>query len=586
MTLPLFAAVIGAVGVTTPTAGAAAPAGWYVATVPGTGLDDVLLGSTCANALQCWAVGVSIQFNGSGGYSPLAETWNGSTWTRVASPLPANEGGGLFGVSCVNGSDCWAVGTALDESGGNPTATLAEHWDGSAWSTVPSPTPTGNGVTGAILQSVSCTSSSSCVAVGYSTDSNGENLNALAEQWDGTAWSILPGAATGQTFDQLVTVQCLAADDCWAVGDAGPAQQNPNFLPIFPSAAGDQGLIEHWDGTAWSVAPSVTEPSPTGGYLNGLECVDATDCWASGATTDSTGMASGILMQHWDGSSWTDVSASVPEPNPGTGAILSSISCVSSAQCWAVGSSGTFGGGGGSNFRPQSFIENWNGSSWSIAPSPNVTVISFLNSVSCVQAVGCVAVGSSVTQGSGNDPGLRPFVEQMAFPPASSQGIVLASWDGGVFDYGTAQFAGSMAGRHLNAPVVGIAETSDGAGYWLVASDGGVFNFGTTPFFGSMGGQHLNRPIVGIAATPDGRGYWLVANDGGVFSFGSSALRRLHGRPTPQRARCRHGRLVRRRGLLARRIGRRNLQLRGHAPTGRPAVCTSTLPWSARGDAR
>ncbi len=518
--------MFGAVGVMTPAAGGAAPAGWYVATVPGTGLDDVVLGSNCANALQCWAVGITIQFNGSGGFTPLAEAWNGSTWTLAAPPpLPANDGGGLFGVSCLSGSDCWAVGAVIEQAGGNgnPTGTLAEHWDGSAWSIVPSPTPTGNGAAGAILQSVSCTSSSSCVAVGSSTDGNGQNLNALVEQWNGTAWSIVPGAATGQAFDQLVTVRCLVTDDCWAVGNAGPTQQNSNFLPIFPGAApGDQGLIEHWDGSSWSVLPSVTQPSPSGGYLSGLECADATDCWASGAATDSSGSASGILMQHWDGSSWTDISSSVPEPNPATGAILSSISCVGTAQCWAVGSSGTFGGGGGSNFRPQSFIENWNGSSWSIAPSPNVTAVSFLNSISCVQAVGCVSVGSSVTQGMGSDPGLRPLVEQIAFPPASSQGIVLASWDGGVFDYGTAQFAGSMAGQHLNAPVVGIAETSDGRGYWLVASDGGVFNFGTAPFFGSMGGRHLNQPIVGIAAAPDGRGYWLVASDGGVFNFGSA----------------------------------------------------------------
>ena len=527
MALPFLAAIFGAAGVVSPTAAGAAPVGWYVATVPGTGLDDILLGSACGNALQCWAVGISINFAGSGGFTPLAETWNGSSWTLAAQPpLPANHGGGLFDVACVNGSDCWAVGSVLSQSAGNgnPMATLAEHWDGSHWSMVQSPTPTGNAVTGAILRSVSCTSSSNCVAVGYSTDSNGENLNALVEQWNGTAWSIVPGAATGQAFDELVTVRCLAADDCWAVGDAGPAQQNPNFLPIFPSAAGGQGVIEHWDGTSWSVVPSVTEPSPSGGYLSGLECVDATDCWASGSTTDSSGTASGILMQHWDGSSWTDLSTSVPEPTGATGAILSSISCVSSAQCWAVGASGPFGGSGGNNFRPQTFIENWNGSSWSIAPSPNVTTLSFLNSLTCIQAVGCVAVGSSVTQGSGNDPGLRPFVEQLTFPPASSQGIVLSSWDGGVFNYGTAQFAGSMAGRHLNAPVVGIAETPDGRGYWLVASDGGVFTFGTAHFYGSMGGSHLNRPIVGIAAAPDGRGYWLVASDGGVFNFGSAGF--------------------------------------------------------------
>ncbi len=524
---PLIAGILGAAGVVTQKSSGATPSGWYAATVPGTGADDVLLGSTCANAVQCWAVGVSIGF-GAGTYAPVVETWNGASWTLAAQPpLPPGDGGGFFDLSCVNGSDCWAVGTVLNEAGGNgnPIGTLIENWNGANWSIVPSPNPTGAGVVGAILQSVSCTSSSNCVAVGYATDGNGENLNDVIEQWNGTAWTIYPGGATGQPYDQLTNVQCLAADDCWAVGNAGPTQQNPNFLPIFPgNAPGDQGLIEHWDGTAWSVVPSVAEPGPNGGYLNGLSCVDADDCWASGATTDDTGAASGILMQHWDGSSWTDMSATVPAPNASAGAIVSSISCLSAAQCWAVGASGSFGGGGGGNFQPKSFIENWNGSSWSIDPSPDVAALSFLNAISCVPAVGCLAGGSSATEVQQNDPGLRAFVEQMTFPPASSQGIVLAAKDGGVFNYGTGQFVGSMAGRHLNAPVVGIAETPDGGGYWLVASDGGVFNFGDASFYGSMGGAHLNRPVVGIAATPDGRGYWLVASDGGVFNFGDASF--------------------------------------------------------------
>ena len=51
-----------------------------------------------------------------------------------------------------------------------------------------------------------------------------------------------------------------------------------------------------------------------------------------------------------------------------------------------------------------------------------------------------------------------------------------------------------MGGTPLNAPVVGIAATTDGGGYWLVAADGGVFNFGDAGFFGSMGGQPLASP--------------------------------------------------------------------------------------------
>jgi len=485
--------------------------------------------------VQCLAVGITItinNLNSNGTDTPLVEIWNGSSWTLGAQPpLPSAAGGGLFDVSCVSGSDCWAVGAVVGVGGdGNPSAALIESWNGVSWSMVPSPAPTGPGVVGALLQGVSCASASSCVAVGYSTDDTGANLHSVIEQWNGSAWSLVPAADTGQAFDELNKVQCLAADDCWAVGNAGPTQQNPNFLPIYPGAVGDQGLIEHWDGSSWSLIPSVTEPSPDGGYLNGIACIDADDCWASGATTEATGMSSGALLQRWNGASWTDVSSSVPDSSMPS--MLSSISCVSAVQCWAVGELGPTGGGGGSNFRPQALIESWNGSSWSVEPSPNVAALSFLNSVSCVRAVACLAAGSSATQPQGNDPGLRALVEQLTFPPASSQGLVLSARDGGVFTYGTAQFAGSMGGQRLNAPVVGVAATPDGGGYWLVAADGGVFNFGDARFYGSMGGQHLNAPIVGMASTPDGQGYWLVAADGGIFNFGDAEFAgSMGGRP-------------------------------------------------------
>ncbi|MDA8279290.1 MAG: hypothetical protein M0Z63_02510, partial [Actinomycetota bacterium] len=80
-----------------------------------------------------------------------------------------------------------------------------------------------------------------------------------------------------------------------------------------------------------------------------------------------------------------------------------------------------------------------------------------------------------------------------------------------------------MAATHLNSPVVGIAPTPDGGGYWLVGADGGVFSFGDASYAGSMAATHLNSPVVGIAPTPDGGGYWLVGADGGVFSFGDAS---------------------------------------------------------------
>ena len=81
-----------------------------------------------------------------------------------------------------------------------------------------------------------------------------------------------------------------------------------------------------------------------------------------------------------------------------------------------------------------------------------------------------------------------------------------------------------MGGKHLNQPVVGIAETPDGRGYWEVAADGGVFAFGDAVFQGSMGGQPLNAPVVGISTDPTTMGYRMLAADGGVFCFDAPFL--------------------------------------------------------------
>ena len=96
--------------------------------------------------------------------------------------------------------------------------------------------------------------------------------------------------------------------------------------------------------------------------------------------------------------------------------------------------------------------------------------------------------------------------------------------DGGVFSFGDAQFYGSTGNLHLNKPIVGMAATADGKGYWLVASDGGIFSYGDATFYGSTGSMVLNKPIVGMAATADGKGYWLVASDGGIFSYGDATF--------------------------------------------------------------
>jgi hypothetical protein len=131
----------------------------------------------------------------------------------------------------------------------------------------------------------------------------------------------------------------------------------------------------------------------------------------------------------------------------------------------------------------------------------------------------------SVTVSAGAGPaGLTAPIVGMAATPDGG-GYWIADAHGDVKPLGDAVFFGSMAGQALDQPIAHIVATADGAGYWLVAADGGTFAFGDAHFYGSMGGAHLDAPVVDMAPTGDGGGYWLVASDGGIFAFGDAAFR-------------------------------------------------------------
>ncbi|MDQ1439335.1 MAG: hypothetical protein QOK43_2964 [Acidimicrobiaceae bacterium] len=122
-------------------------------------------------------------------------------------------------------------------------------------------------------------------------------------------------------------------------------------------------------------------------------------------------------------------------------------------------------------------------------------------------------------------PRIRQQVQHIVMSAhGATPGYWVATRDGGVLAFGSAGYLGSMAGKRLNAPIVGMAATRTGRGYWLLGGDGGIFSFGDAAFYGSTGGMHLNAPVIGMAATPSGRGYWLVAGDGGIFSYGDAAF--------------------------------------------------------------
>jgi hypothetical protein len=132
-----------------------------------------------------------------------------------------------------------------------------------------------------------------------------------------------------------------------------------------------------------------------------------------------------------------------------------------------------------------------------------------------VVAVSAKHLGSTV--------GLRlnaPIVDLASTP--TGDGYWQLGYDGGLYSFGDARFYGSTGGLPLRSPVIGIASTRDGHGYWLVAADGGVFTYGDAPFFGSTGDVRLRRPIVALAPSPSGNGYFLFADDGGVFTYGDA----------------------------------------------------------------
>ena len=167
----------------------------------------------------------------------------------------------------------------------------------------------------------------------------------------------------------------------------------------------------------------------------------------------------------------------------------------------------------------------------------------FASSTGSVAADGsAVTAGDAYTIGhtglSGSNPISAPVVGMAALPGGG--GYYLATASGSVYNFGAAPshgdtytygITGLSGAKPLNAPIVAMATTPHGNGYWLVAADGGVFNFGSAKFYGStytygitgLGGKRpLNAPIVAMVPTPDGKGYWLIAKDGGVFDFGDA----------------------------------------------------------------
>jgi hypothetical protein len=269
----------------------------------------------------CITVGAYTQA-GTGNGATLAERWTGGHW--VIQPMPATAGGTdgnaiLSGIDCLKTNDCTAVGTDGFANSGQ-SAGLVEQWNGSTWAVVPSPTLPGFNWT--ILNSVSCSSRTACVAVGSTLDLTSNNQTALAEGWNGAQWTMLTlPVPAGATESDLGSVSCAPASGCVAVGTATIAGTDI------------QSLAEGWDGSQWTIEPM---PSLNAPELNGVSCPAPGECTAVGSyNTSSNNTAGEPLAEAWNGTAWSVESA--PLPKGRTVAWLWGASCVSTISCEAVG---------------------------------------------------------------------------------------------------------------------------------------------------------------------------------------------------------------------------------------------------------
>ena len=320
-------------------------------------------------------------------YATSSLIFNDGEW----STAPLVEPGGslqLNGVSCASESFCMADGAL--SSGVGVGVGVIEEWNGTDWSIVSNPESSGTHVD---LSGISCPSATMCVAVG--ADSNG----GVVESWDGTAWTMAMSQVADTTF---ASVSCSSPTSCVAVGN------NDNSLT---------SLV--LNGGTWSTQSAVTPGTVASNFLYGVSCASASFCVAVGSD-QPPGLGWGVtLTEIWDGTTWS-ISPSPNLPANGLGAgdagggILLGVSCVSPQACIAVG----YGGGGenssGLGYPVLAIVETWDGSNWSLTPTPapiepvGVSGAADLWGVSCVPISGdasCVTVGYQ-SASNGNDTAL------------------------------------------------------------------------------------------------------------------------------------------------------------------------------------
>ena len=260
----------------------------------------------------------------------------------VVAPDPPNVyDSKLEAAAALNAADVWAVGEWDTFSTNNRP--LIEHWDGTAWSLVPGPAL---GLSSE-LHGIAGLAPANAWAVGSAVSSGTSPRQTLIEQWDGTAWTIVPSPNRGNGDNELNAIAALGPANLWAVGR-------------YYEGSAEQPLILHWDGQAWT--PVASPPIAPYGSLQALTAVAADDIWAAGYAGNTPNPYK-TLIEHWDGHTWQVV----PNPNPGTGSrAFWGVAAAGPSDVWAVGQY---------NSLTTSLIEHWDGVNWSVVPCPNVGML-------------------------------------------------------------------------------------------------------------------------------------------------------------------------------------------------------------------
>ena len=340
----LLAGMAGAASAASTGTGASAgsPAGY-------TTFSGRLYSVAASSASNVWAAGLHPD-------SSMIVHWNGKAWTQSLT----NTLGYFLGVATDSRTDAWVVGGTNWFS---PSNTLIEHWNGKAWTHVPSPSPGGGGYLSAVT-AISRTDAWAVGLIGPGGNGSPGNTTPLIEHWNGTSWKQVP-CPVPASGGQLYSVSATSPTDVWAVGWTGGDA----------TTDGQQTLIEHWNGTAWTRVPS-PNPADAGNFLHGVAATSPADAWAVGQA-NYTGHEDPLIL-HWNGTTWQQV----PSNSQSADAELSSVATTSGHDAWAVGMTNA------STCRPQcgTLILHWNGTAWSRVASPNPPA-DYLNNLTGVVAI-------------------------------------------------------------------------------------------------------------------------------------------------------------------------------------------------------